>query len=295
MGSTIAAGLIDQVVSNAALQAFTDYLAPLRVFSIDYNDSNEKTVEIPFYSADAATDFTAGTTAYSDNSGGTVAGVEVSIDAHKFATVSLTDTQRANSPKVILEEFGYQAGAAVAAAMTADIMAEITNANFSSKLAKGSALFQYNSLVDIKKLCSKLKIPVGRSLVLDEDYYNELLKDEGIKSRAVLNLDAGNTGELQNIAGFREIHECTNIPSNSENLVGFACAPQALAIAMRYLGPQDGADYIMAMPFVDPTSGAVLGMRKFYDKDKALMHLVYEANYGYETGNGSALVRIVSA
>ena len=293
--ATIAAALVDSVVSDAALQAFTDYMFPLNAMAIDFNDTDEYTINVPLVSADAAHNFTAGTTKYSDNAGGAVTGIAVTMSDHKYSPVMLNDTQYANSSMIRLEDMGYQAGEALAAAVMADVMSEVTNANFSSKLTKGHALFDYDSVVDIKTLVDGNLAKANRSLVLNASYYNELLKDEGLKSKAVYGGDVMKSGLMQNVAGFRNIYECTNIPSNSENLVGFACNPSAIAMGIRYLGPQPGADYITAMPIVHPETGITIGLRKFYDKDAGIMYLIYECNYGYETGQGDALVRIVSA
>lgn len=293
--ATIASGLIDSVVSSKVLQAFTDTLASLSAFAIDYNDTDEKTVTIPVIAADTAHNFTAGTTKYSDNAGGTATSIEVSMDKHKYSPVMLNDTQVMNSSKIRLEDLGYQAGGALAKAVLEDILSEVVVANFTRSLTKDSALFDYDSLVDIKSECDTNLAPFNRSLVLGGTYYNALLKDDGIKSRAVIGANVAQSGRLVGLAGFRDILECTCIPSNSENLVGFACNPQALAIGVRYLRPQAGHNYIAARAITDPDTGLTLGLRQFYDEDLAMMYFAYECNYGYETGMDAALVRIVSA
>ena len=293
--ATIASALIDSVVSSKVIQAFTDYLAPLSAFAIDYNDTDEKTIDIPVIAVDAAHSFTAGTTAYSDNAGGEATAVQVSIDQHQYVPVMLTDTQVMNSSKIRLEDLGYQAGVALAKAVLEAVLAEITAANFTRKITKDSALFDYDSLVDIKTECDTNLAPGNRTLVLNGTYHNALLKDEGIKSRAVIGGNASQSGELPGLAGFRRILECTCIPHNSENLVGFAANPQAIAIGVRYLRPQGGHNYINARPVTDPETGLTLGLRQFYDEDKAIMYLAYECNYGWETAMDAALVRVVSA
>jgi len=121
------------------------------------------------------------------------------------------------------------------------------------------------------------------------------LKDDSIKSRAIIGADVARSGMLPNLAGFKQVLECTCIPGNSENLVGFACNPQAIALGVRYLRPQSGHNYIAARPVTDPETGLTIGLRQFYDEDKAIMYYAYECNYGFETSMDAALVRLVSA
>ncbi|MFZ8869674.1 MAG: hypothetical protein ACO2YK_14085, partial [Paracoccaceae bacterium] len=82
---------------------------------------------------------------------------------------------------------------------------------------------------------------------------------------------------------------------NSENLVGFACNSSAIAVAMRYLEPQDNNGYVRAEALSDPDTGAVLGLRQFYLPETGDMYMTLECNWGKAVGIAAGIERIVSA
>jgi hypothetical protein len=296
MEMAIAAGLYIDVVKDGALQGFVDAVLPLMAFSVNVSPEagkKFKSVSVGLVGGRTAADFAGN---YTTGAGKTVSEVEVSLTVHKFDTVTLTDVE-ANETEVKLYDLGYQSGKAVGVAMVADFLSIITAATYGAAIYTGAAsAFDSDDLVDIRTALNTANVPKsGRKCVLDSDYIGALLKDDTIKGNDKLGttdaIQKGMYGELFGMSMF----ESDIIPSNSENLVGFAGNGSGIAIAMRYLAPQDGNVYSRAEPLVDPDTGLVLGMREWHDPNTGTKYLTFEALGGKAAGIAAGLKRIVSA
>lgn len=292
----IAAGLYVDVVKQAALQGFVDALLPVSAFAMDVSDdSAEKlqSVTVALIGSRLAKDFGGD---YTTGAGGDADPVQVTLNVHKYDTVKLTDKE-ANMTHVKLEELGYQSGQAVGLAMLQNFLSIITAVNYGDPVFTGAAAgFDSDDVIDIKVALDGAKVPVaGRNLVLASEYTGALLKDDSIKTVANLGSDeAVRNGMFTRLSGFR-MFESGIVPANGENLVGFAGVPAGMAIAMRYLKPQDGHTYSMAEALVDDQTGMVLGVREFYDNKTGTKYLTFEALGGKAVGIKAGLKRIVSA
>jgi len=297
MGNSIAAGLNNDIVRQGALQGFVDALLPLAAFSFDVSPmagERGSSVSVGLISAQAAGNFAG---SYKTDPDSTVGEVAVTLNVHKFKTVHLTDTQLANSSVLKLEELGYQAGHAVGVAFVTDVLSIVTADNYGAAVHTGLAsAFDSDDVVDIRTALGTAKVPLAnRKLVLDGDYIGALLKDDSIKTVANLgSAEAVKDGMFTKLSGMN-VYESDVIPANAENLVGFAGNGSGMAIAMRYLAPQDGNTYAAAEPLVDPETGMVLGMREWYDNDTGTKYLTFEAMGGKAVGIAAGLKRIVSA
>jgi hypothetical protein len=296
----INSALIGEVVAQNALEAFSDYLTPLSAFATDFGGEigmKGQIVNVPVYNG-----YTAGTFAgnYTTNASNDVGAVTVTINRHRYKTVSLTDLESANNGAgaTNAERFGRQLGYSLALAVFQDVLSVVTAANFGTATAftGTSTGFDSDDVVDIKTVCDGADMPKeARSLILQDAYFNALLKDSAVKNAQNYGgVEGIRAGMIPNLAGFG-VWQSNAIPTNSENLVGVACYPSAIAIAMRYLAPQDGHTYSQATSLQDPKTGAVLGLRNWYDNDTGTKYMALEANFGYSLGQAAALKRILSA
>lgn len=296
----INSNLVGEVVANAALEAFVNYLTPVaNAFATDFSSEGvyrNQVVNVPIYN-----NYTAGTFAgdYTTGASNDVGAAVVTINKHLFKTVSLTDLEVANNGAgaTRAEKFGYQLGEALALGVFQDVLSLVTNANYGAAAFTGTSVgFDADDVVTIKAACDAAKMPLtGRNLVLSSAYYNELLKDDSIKDASAYGgTDAIQGGLLRRLHGFG-VWQSTAIPNNSENLVGLAAVPDAIAMAMRYLAPQEGHKYSVAAPITHAPTGLTLGQRQWYDESKGTNYLTIEANYGYAVGIAAGLKRIVSA
>ena len=293
----IASGLSVDIFSEGALRGFTDTIAPLNSFTLDVGQEIAKkgeSVTVGLYTAGGAVTTFAGN--YLTGEGKTISDVKVTVSEHEFVTTSLTDIERRNTHSKI-EELGYQQGADLADSVVADILGLVTNANFSGNTVIGAATaLDSDDMIDLKNSLDVAKAPKRmRSALLAPAYFNNLSKDSALKNaEASGSTDALREGVAGRVAGF-DIYDPSAIPGNSENLIGFGCVPQAIAIAMPYLDPGAGHDYSSAEALVDPDSGITMGMRTWYDKQAGKEVLTLECLWGKSVGITGGLHRLLSA
>lgn len=296
----INSALVREVVSNAALSSFADYLLPMSTFAIDFGGeigAKGQTVNVPVYNSYTAGDFAGD---YTTNASNDVGAVTVTVNKHKYKTISLTDLENANNGagSTRWEMFGQKLGEALALSVFQDVLSLVTAANFgTAAITSASSAFDTDDVVDLKALCDADKMPKsGRGLVLADGHFNALLKDSGVKNAANYgSTDGIQQGMIPNLVGYKT-WQSGAIPANSENLVGFGATESAIAMAMRYLVPQRGGDgYDAVAQLQDPVTGAVLGMREWVDPATGTAYMTLEANYGYSVGQEDALTRIVSS
>ncbi len=297
MANSIAAGMNDTVIAQAALNAFTSALTPLTRLTTNFSSDiavKSEQVNVPFVPAqDAAANF-AGSYTIQDAD---VESKPITLNKHKFVGWGLTDTEVSKSPILSLELFGAQKGYQLAKAVFQDILSIVTAANYGAASHTGAAAtLDADAVATLSGVCDVADMPeMPRSLVLSSTYWVNLLKDNAIQaSYAFGGPEAIRKGQIPSLVGF-DMFKSNLIPANGENLVGFAAHPNAIGVAMRYLAPQAGNKYSAAEAINDPESGITLGLRTWYDEDSGQARTALECFYGYALLNGSALKRIVSA
>jgi hypothetical protein len=298
MPNTIDSALNGTLISQAALEAFSGSFAPMNAFTTDFDPapaSKSDTIHVPYVpAASAATDFVVANGYTRQDS--TLQKKTITLNKHKFVSWTVTDLESAKSPVTSMERFGRQKGFQLAKAVFQDVLSSVTTANFGAAAFTGLAsTFDYADVVDIKGSCDTAEMPENpRSLVLAAGHYNALLKDSVVKDLSVYGLNANQTGRVGRLAGF-DLFDSTLVPANAQNLVGFACYPSALIVAMRYLSPAGGGGDGVYRPIADENTGITLGYREWYDNDLGTRVAVLEAFYGYSVGEAAALKRLVSA
>jgi hypothetical protein len=288
------------ILTSAALEAFIAALTPIKSFATDFSSeaaAKGTGVRVVFIPSQAdATDFAGD---YTANAGSAANGIDILVNKWKFVSWQLSDLESSLNQLVKIESFGRQYGFKLAKAVLQDIWSIVTNANYGSAVFTGaSSTFDSDSVVDIDSALDLLYWPdVDRKMILNNLYYNSLIKDPSVKQAQAIGMAGAATpvqsGHLPNLLGI-EVFESMLVPANSENLVGFAAMPDAMGVAMRYMAPQEGNTYFQAAP-VTNDSGMTLGFRDFYDNKSGTRWQVLEANYGYKVINPAALKRIISA
>ncbi len=296
MANTIPTALFDDIISQNALLAFNDTLLPLSVFSTDFGGELQRgsdTVNVPVYAVDSGSN---SFTDYISNAEKTLTNVSVAVNKHETKTAHFTDVEVAGTSAASAERLGAQMGAGMAKAVMQDILSVVTNANYSTAAFVGAAsAWDSDDVIDVKDACDTADMPSQRGLVLADAYYNALLKDSAIKNAQNYGADSGvRAGYIPALEGF-EVFQTGSVPANSENLVGFAANSNAIAIAMRYLEPQQPEQYAAAERLEDGDTGIVLGWRDHYDANTGKRYLNLECNYGYSVGIAGGLKRITSA
>jgi hypothetical protein len=298
MGNTLTT-MQARIFADSAISKFNQFLAPINAFSTGFNAEAARkgdTIRVPVFPTATAGAF-GGDYSGTDQ---TITGVDISLNQHVFYSVAFTDRELAESPADYFGGMGAQLGKAVARKVLETVMADITAANFGNaagdKLVVAEASFAATSVTSIRQKLAAKGIPANdAALVLSIGNYASLLNSNNVLAYAIGNNDAVTKGEINGIYGFGKAIESNIIPSNSENLTGFACAKQAIGVGMRYLAPQSTAALIDAGMVSDEASGVTLGIRVIPDQLHGKVHYAVEALFGSAKTDGDSLVRILSA
>lgn len=299
MATTIPAALKNNIIAQSALNQFVSMLAPLSAFSTSYNDDAAQkgtTITIPTLST--TSDATAFSGTYTDQAT-TYGSTQIALDQHLFTTWTLTDTDVAESSAVELERFGYQKGGDIAKAVFQNILGEVLVANYpdAAGFTGAGSDFDGDDVADLRGDMTAEGIDPGQcSLVIGNDYWTGLLKDTNINGAINYgSADIIREGRVPSLFGVGSLYESTAIPANGENLVGFIAHPTAMAVAMRYLQPNNSQEYISAKRLTDPATGIVLGYREFYTPSTGVQTAVLECVFGKQVALSGSLRRMISA
>lgn len=285
------------ILAGRIFEAFVAKITPLLRFSNNFSEAETQRgdkVKVPFVSSqDAAGDF-AGTYTMQNAD---VTGKDITIDKRKFVSWALTSQEIANNPQLSMDMFTEQKAFQLAKAFQQDVWSIITAANYGAAASTGLAsAFDSDDVVDIATACDTADWPeFMRSLILKETYYNALLKDSGLSDASAYNGDSAvRDAMIPRLSGF-DVYKSTLIPSNSENLVGFAANPDAILLASRVIRPDDPNSVITFETFTHEETGITAAYREWFDPDTDTTKRVLEFSYGYLLGNPAAIKRIVSA
>jgi hypothetical protein len=292
-------GINDDILSKSVLDAFVANILPLTSFTTDFSAEAVKKgdkVSVPRVGAQTVAATKASHAAYVLQASDSDA-VEITLGQPAYVSSVLDDVEVASSSVLSLEIFGKQKGFQLAKKVLQDILSSVTLANFGAAgLTSTASNFDADDVVDLKTVVDQADTPEDlRALVLGPTYIGALLKDNAIQNASAFGSSAPiRDGSLGKLAGF-DVFSSNLVPANAQNLVGFTAHPSAMAIAMRYLKPQDGNTYAAAYPVTDNSTGITIGVREGYDNLTGRKYKIWEAVYGYTVGISAGLKRIVSA
>jgi hypothetical protein len=170
--------------------------------------------------------------------------------------------------------------------------------NFGTAVHTGTAAnFDINDVIDIRQACDVAYWPqTNRSLFIDASYDANLLKQTNItKALEFGGSEAIRQGRIPQLVGFNYF-PTTLIPTNSQNLRGFAVTDNAILVAFSPVPPAGAvANVVNYQSVTDPETGLTVEYRSWADADTDSTRDVIEVNYGYAKGDENALKRIVSA
>lgn len=276
--------LNNEIFADAALETFIKTLAPFSAFSTNFSPEPVKKgtdVLVPLISALTATTF-GGSYAIC---GGTKSVVTITINRHKHVPIGQNDLDAANSSEASLISFANQQGIALAVAVLQDVFTLFTTANFALATAVGSTALDVPQMRRARLLLNQNDVPATpRSLLLDCVPYDALLGVTNfVQAHMMADALAIKEGRVPRALGF-DLYELNSLFVSGASVMGVACHPAAVAVAMRYLQPQEGNTYRDARAVADPTTGLVFGLRDHYDNNSGARYLNLECNYGYSVG-----------
>lgn len=217
MSNTLSSDNIMEILSNQVVTVLQNRLASLAAFSIDYKINAiapRSVVNVPIVSGASAvqtdpTNFETG-----DN---TIANIEITPHhISKSSHIGVQEMMQSTAHRV--NNLTAETVGKVGDAIMALALAPLTTANFTATpVVSSAAAFGADEL---KTLYGQLaKSPIKHAL-LDSTYYARFLP-------ATLT----DMGPRVGLCGFDAVIECSSMSGAGTNVVGFACNPQAVAIA----------------------------------------------------------------
>lgn len=292
-------GIIPTLVANRVLKAFAAKMAPIRAFSTNLSPdpgSKGQAITTSLIAQKSAGAVSGDYGALASDSTDTT--ITVTMNQHYGQGFHITDVE---ATQIAANVFPDQLQRRIEMTVTGvtkqfwqAVLSVVTNANYSTAAFVGAAgTFDADAVVDLRTTANNNDWPDDRAIVLDPDYVGALLKDNAIQGASNWNAEQRG-GMIGRISGF-DLYESNNIPANSENLQGFICVPDCMAVAMRVVTPQATEDMIDFQALTDPATGASCGFRVWYDRNSGQVRYTVDILYGYAKANTAGLKRITSA
>jgi hypothetical protein len=291
MANSIAAA--PAALAQEVISGLVGELPLVNAFSTNLTGSftRGKSVQVGLIGGDPAIEF--GSTGYHEAQDADITAVTVTMK-HLHSTKAFNPITLAEYGEAyIVNAFVQNAIEELAAKCHAEIGALITNANYSANSVITAANFGYDDAVDLNTALSAAKASKTRALVLNSTYAGALRKDATLVQPFTSGGASGSlvtTGTIGSVAGMG-VYEFTDLPANSENLTGFACGKDAIAIASAlpsaemYVGEVDQA--------VD-ASGLAVQVLKSKGTD-GFLRLTATLLFGAAKGRATSLKRVLSA
>ncbi len=288
------------LMAATALEAVQKKLIPLMAFSRDFSSEGlykGQTAQVKQYikSTDVAKDFTGEAGGlYTDTDAIVEQKIDVVLNKHLYKSYELTqdELQRGVDPRHIQN---------VAVKLVEDmldyIMLPIVTGNYSNQTIIAAASFDSDTVSETAEAADLLDwSDENRTMILNAAYWGALTRDPAIKG-----FDSSNSGAALNehglprLSGF-DMMKYAKLPTNSDNLQGFAVHENALAVATGIVTPGSSASLVQEWTTAtDPVTGLTLGFRRFTDVATGKEYFVAEVLAGRVVAEATAIHRIVTA
>jgi hypothetical protein len=181
---------------------------------------------VPLIGTSTATEFSTG--GYLTQDDATVTKADVTLKHYKVST-RVTPLNIRDYGMSFFQNFAATASNALAEKCMADIAALIVNSNYSASTTTG-ADFSYDEAVAGQKTLDDAKAANPRALIVNSKYLADLRSDSKIVAANGLGANVISSGAIGTLAG-AGVYQWSNLPTNSENLAGFSCGADAIAVA----------------------------------------------------------------
>lgn len=288
--STIATN--DKIFVQEALQAFTAGLAPLNAFTRSYSAEARRkgdVIAIPRADALSTTTF-----AYANNSGypyetegGTLNTISLNLDQHQIVGVDITDIQYANKAAAEISVFARQQGKALARKCMENIFSLISIANFGAAAATAVSIADtgLTQIRNARKTLIDRKVPGDNlSLIASSELFTSLLGDSNISQSFQYGGPEGiREARIPRLLGM-DVYETNALAlGGTLSLIGFLAHPDAIAVAVRQLAPQDSGAYAAVETAIDDETGLGFTYRRHFNPGKGRHFASFECLFGFTT------------
>ena len=279
------------ILAESVIASIKGKLPALKSFSSVFSTlegSAGKSVFVPLIGTSTATEF--GASGYLTQDDATLAGVTVTLKHFKVSSRFSPLDVKSYGAQYLVNAFTPTAGNAIAEACMAEIAALITNANYSSNSVPGAAL-SYAEVVTAKGTLDTAKASDTRALIVNPTYANNLLTDSQIAAAYALGAQVIQSGQIGQIGGM-SVYQWSSLPTNSENLAGFACGSDAIAVASGL--PMSEIPGFETAVAVDADTG--LGIQIIMGQEQSgYFNVTATLLFGAAKGRATSLTRLLTA
>ena len=289
MANSIAAA--PAVLAQGVIKALANKLPVLSGFSTVFTSSIAgagKTIQVPLIGTSTATEF--GASGYLTGDDATVTSSSVTLKHFKVSSRFSPLDIREYGVGFFANNFVETAAIALSQKCMTEINSLITAANYSSNTVTGVAL-GYAEVVAAQKTLDDAKAPDKRALVLNNTYISDLRSDASIIAAFQLGANVISTGSLGTIGG-AQVYQFSNMSGNSENLSGFLCGADAIAVGTALpFNEIPGADVSQA---TDPATGLSVQVM-IIQEQSGFLNVTATLLFGCAVGRSTSLRRLLSA
>ncbi len=270
-------------IGNLVLDQFVATLAPLAAFTSNCTNQvafRGDTVKIlNVQTSSVALDYTGTYTMQASEA----AGVDVTLNKHKYTSVELKDTEVRDAQILSAENFYRSKGYGLALAVITDVMSFVSSSfKASTTQVQASPAFSASAVVALTTVADGLNwTPFNRSLVLNPTQHSYLRQDANVLFSSIFsNLGKTTTTPMSTLDDW-QIHKTNVVPAQT---VGFICVPQALCFASRVIQPQEPNQYSDIQVLSDPETGLAITQLSWHNPDSGARRVAFITNYGYALG-----------
>jgi len=289
MANSIAAA--PAVIAQSVINSLKGKLPSLKFFSSVFNTLEGqagKVVAVPLIGTSTATEF--GASGYLTGDDATLAISNVTLKHFKVSSRFAPLDVKSYGAQYLVNAFTPTASNAIAEACMAQISALITNANYSSNSVPGAAL-SYAEVITAKGALDTAKASEVRALVVNPTYANNLLTDAQIAAAYALGANVIQSGQIGQVGGM-SVFQWSSLPTNSENLAGFACGSDAIAVASG-LPMCEIPGFEVANAFDEDTG---LGVQILMGQENSgYFNITATVLFGASVGRATSLTRLLTA
>ena len=279
------------ILAESVIASIKGKLPALKSFSSVFSTlegSAGKSVFVPLISATTATEFSTG--GYLTQDDQTLTGSTVTLKHFKVSARFSPLDVKSYGAQYLVNAFTPTAANAISEACLAEIAALITNANYSSYSATGAAL-SYAEVVAAKGVLDAAKASDTRALILNPTYANNLLTDAQIAAAYALGAQVIQSGQIGQVGGM-SVYQWSSLPTNSENLAGFACGSDAIAVASGL--PMSEIPGFETAVAVDADTG--LGIQILMGQEQSgFYNVTATLLFGAAKGRATSLTRLITS
>jgi hypothetical protein len=217
------------VLADSVIASLKNKLPVLNGFSSVFSSQlsgQGLTIQVPLIGTSTATEFSTG--GYLTQDDATVTKADVALKHYKVST-RVTPLNVRDYGMSFFQNFAVTASNALAQKCMDDINALITSSNFAASATIG-ADFSYDEAVVTQKTLDDAKAANPRAIIVNSDYLADLRSDSKIVAANGLGANVISSGAIGTLAG-ASVYQFANLASNSQDLSGFACGADAIAVA----------------------------------------------------------------